>query len=74
MDYDLVIVGGGLAGSSVGAAMVANGMRVLIIEREVEFRDRIRGEGMLPWGVAEARELGIYQPLLDSCAIETRAG
>jgi len=72
MDYDLVIVGGGLAGSSVGAAMVANGMRVLIIEREVEFRDRIRGEGMLPWGVAEARELGIYQPLLDSCAIETR--
>jgi menaquinone-9 beta-reductase len=72
MDYDLVIVGGGLAGSSIGAAMAAKGARVLIIEREVEFRDRIRGEGMLPWGVAEARELGIYEPLLDSCAIETR--
>jgi hypothetical protein len=72
MDYDLVIVGGGLAGSSIGAAIASKGARVLIIERDVEFRDRIRGEGMLPWGVAEARELGIYQPLLDSCAIETR--
>jgi hypothetical protein len=27
---------------------------------------------MLPWGVAEARELGVYKPLIDSCAIETR--
>ena len=72
MDYDLVIVGGGLAGSSIGAAIASKGARVLIIERDVEFRDRIRGEGMLPWGAAEARELGLYQPLLDSCAIETR--
>src|SRR5262249_27523397 len=56
----------------IGAAMAAKGTRVLIIEREVEFRDRIRGEGTLPWGVAEARELGIYRPLLDSCTVETR--
>src|SRR5262245_28801860 len=72
MDYDLVIVGGGLAGSSLGAAMAATGARVLIIERETEFRDRVRGEGMLPWGAAEGRKLGVRQPLLDSCAIETR--
>jgi 2-polyprenyl-6-methoxyphenol hydroxylase-like FAD-dependent oxidoreductase len=72
MDYDMVIVGGGLAGSSMAAAMAATGTRVLVIERETEFRDRVRGEGMLPWGVAEARELGTYQPLLESCAIETR--
>jgi menaquinone-9 beta-reductase len=72
MDYDLVIVGGGLAGSSMGAAMAATGARVLIIERETEFRDRVRGEGMLPWGAAEAWRLGVRQLLLDSCAIETR--
>ena len=24
---------------------------------------------MLPWGAAEARHLGIYQPLLDRCAV-----
>jgi hypothetical protein len=27
---------------------------------------------MLPWGAAEARELGILQPLIDGCAQETR--
>jgi 2-polyprenyl-6-methoxyphenol hydroxylase-like FAD-dependent oxidoreductase len=72
MDYDLAIVGGGLAGSSLGMALAKTGARVLIVEREAQFRDRVRGEGVLPWGVAEAQELGIYQPLLDGCAHETR--
>ena len=72
MDYDLAIVGGGLAGSSLGMALAKTGAGVLIIEREAQFRDRVRGEGMLPWGVAEARELEVYQPLLDGCAHETR--
>jgi flavin-dependent dehydrogenase len=57
MDYDLVIVGGGLAGSALAAAMAPTGTRVLIVERDAVFRDRVRGEGMLPWGVAEARQL-----------------
>ena len=60
LDYDLAIVGGGLAGSALAAAMAPSGARVLIAEREAVFRDRVRGEGMLPWGVAEARELSIY--------------
>ena len=53
-------------------ALAKAGARVLIVEREVQFRDRVRGEGMLPWGAAEARDLGIYQPLIDGCAHETR--
>ena len=65
MDFDLVIVGGGLAGSAFATAMARTGARVLIVEREAVFRDRVRGEGMLPWGVTEARELGIYDRLLD---------
>ena len=36
---------------------------MLVLERESEFRDRVRGEGMHPWGVAEAKELGIYDRL-----------
>jgi flavin-dependent dehydrogenase len=71
-DYDLAIVGGGLAGSSLGMALARVGARVLIIEREVQFRDRVRGEGMQPWGAAEARELGLHQPLIEDCARETR--
>ena len=72
MDYDLVIVGGGLAGSALAAAMAPSGTRVLIVERDAVFRDRVRGEGMLPWGVAEARELGIYDRLLERGAHQTR--
>ena len=69
MDYDLIIVGGGLAGSSLAIAMAQAGARVLIVERESKFRDRVRGEAMLPWGAAEACHLGVYQPLLDKCAV-----
>src|SRR5215469_7034580 len=72
MDYDAVIVGGGLGGSSLGIALAQSGAQVLVIERETQFRDRVRGEGMLPWGAAGARELGIHQALIDSCACEAR--
>jgi 2-polyprenyl-6-methoxyphenol hydroxylase-like FAD-dependent oxidoreductase len=67
MTYDLIIVGGGLAGSSLARNMVESGSTVLVLEREKAFRDRIRGEAMHPWGVVEARKLGIYEPLLDTC-------
>jgi flavin-dependent dehydrogenase len=41
MQYDLIIVGGGLAGSSLAIAMTQAGARVLILEREPQFRDRV---------------------------------
>jgi flavin-dependent dehydrogenase len=71
-NYDVAIVGGGLAGSSLALALAKRGTDVVVLEREPRFRDRVRGEGMLPWGAAEARELGIREPLLEACAIETR--
>ena len=63
MKYDLIVVGGGVAGSSLARRMAADGARVLVVERETEFRDRIRGEALQPWGVAEARKLGVAQAL-----------
>jgi 2-polyprenyl-6-methoxyphenol hydroxylase-like FAD-dependent oxidoreductase len=65
--YDLAIVGGGLAGASLGFAMAREGAKVLILEREAKFRDRVRGEGIFPWGCAEARTLGLYDALLARC-------
>src|SRR6266540_84675 len=70
VDYDLIIVGGGLAGSSLAIAMANRGARILIIEQQGEFRDRIRGEVLMPWGSLEAQRLGIYDLLLKSCGIE----
>ena len=68
--FDLVTVGGGLGASALAIAMAREGARVLVIEKEQKFRDRVRGEYLSPWGVAEARELGIADLLLEHCAKE----
>lgn len=54
--YDIITVGGGLGGAALAKAMAEHGARVLVLEAESRFRDRVRGESMLPWGVAEAIE------------------
>src|SRR5258708_35198025 len=66
--FDLVTVGGGLGASALAISMARRGARVLVLEKETQFRDRVRGEGLAPWGVAEARELGIADLLLKRCA------
>jgi 2-polyprenyl-6-methoxyphenol hydroxylase-like FAD-dependent oxidoreductase len=68
MQYDIVIVGGGIAGASLGVAASRLNLRVLIVEAEREFRDRIRGEGLHSWGVREARRIGIADLLYATCA------
>jgi len=70
MRYDLIIVGGGLAGSALAKGMAQVGARVLVLERERQFRDRVRGEGMHPWGVPEVRALGLYDALKAAGAID----
>jgi hypothetical protein len=40
------------------------------LESEKKFRDRVRGENMLPWGVAAARRLGVYETLVSAGAHE----
>jgi menaquinone-9 beta-reductase len=57
--FDVVVVGGGIAGSSLGAALTRAGLAVLVVEREARFRDRVRGDALFPWGVVEMRRLGL---------------
>jgi 2-polyprenyl-6-methoxyphenol hydroxylase-like FAD-dependent oxidoreductase len=71
-EYDIIVVGGGLGGATLAKAMAENGARVLVLERERQFKDRVRGEGTFPWGVAELQKLGVYQLLLDTCARSIR--
>ena len=61
--YDLVIVGGGIAGSGLATVMARAGKRVLLLEKSTEFKDMVRGEWLAPWGVAEARRTGLYEVL-----------
>jgi menaquinone-9 beta-reductase len=56
-DYDVIVAGGGLGGSAFGKVMADAGTRVLVLEQEARFKDRVRGEYLVPWGVAEAKRL-----------------
>ena len=49
-------------------------MRVLVLERETAVRDRVRGEQMHPWGITEARKLGLYELLLETGGCEVCYG
>ena len=62
--YDVVIVGGGIAGSALGTALARGGRQVLLLEKTHEFPDMVRGEWIAPWGIVDARRLGIYDDLI----------
>ena len=57
--FDVIVVGGGIAGSSLGAALAQAGLAVLVVEREARFRDGVRGASVFPWGVVEMTRLGL---------------
>jgi 2-polyprenyl-6-methoxyphenol hydroxylase-like FAD-dependent oxidoreductase len=70
--YDIVTVGGGLGGSALAFAMARRGARVLVLERERRFADRVRGEVLAPWGGAELRALGLDDCIRGGCGHELR--
>ena len=65
---DVVIVGAGIGGSALAKVLADDGLDVLVLEQSEVYEDRVRGESMMPWGVAEARRLGVEQVFLDAGA------
>ncbi len=56
---DIAVVGAGIAGGALATVMARAGAGVLLLERQATYRDRVRGELMWPWGVAEVQRLGL---------------
>jgi 2-polyprenyl-6-methoxyphenol hydroxylase-like FAD-dependent oxidoreductase len=65
---DVVVVGGGIGGASLAYGLAQAGKGVTVLEASTRYSDRVRGESMQAWGVAEARRLGVEQVLLDAGA------
>jgi 2-polyprenyl-6-methoxyphenol hydroxylase-like FAD-dependent oxidoreductase len=69
-NFDVVVVGGGIAGSVLAGVLARAGFGVLVVEKETRFRDRVRGEAVFPWGAAEVRRLGLRDLLARADAVE----
>jgi 2-polyprenyl-6-methoxyphenol hydroxylase-like FAD-dependent oxidoreductase len=63
-NVDVVIVGGGIGGGSLGTVLARAGVDVVIVEQAETYTDRVRGEAMMPWGVADVQALGLFDVLL----------
>jgi menaquinone-9 beta-reductase len=71
-DPDVVVVGAGIAGASIASVLARGGIEVLMLERQRDYRDRVRGEYMAPWGVLEARALGLEHVIRSTQAVDGR--
>ena len=60
---DVAIVGAGVGGGAIGYTLARSGLSVAILERSDRHVDRVRGEWLAPWGVAEARTLRLADAL-----------
>jgi 2-polyprenyl-6-methoxyphenol hydroxylase-like FAD-dependent oxidoreductase len=60
---DIVMVGGGIGGGALATVLARDGVEIVVLERETVFPDRVRGEWIAPWGVAEAKRLDLLNLL-----------
>lgn len=72
LEYDVVVVGGGPAGSTAGSYLARAGLRVLIVEKERFPRFHI-GESLLPAGNAILREIGVW-PAVEQAGFQRKFG
>ncbi|WP_221359106.1 FAD-dependent oxidoreductase [Streptomyces beigongshangae] len=62
--FDVVVVGGGIAGSALAAALAGDGYEVMLLERQTTYRDKVRGEVINCWGVEEVIALDLEECIL----------
>ena len=63
---DVAIVGAGIAGAALATVLALDGYEVLLLERQTSHRDKVRGEALACWGVAEMLALDLEKPFLDA--------
>src|SRR3989442_8586796 len=69
MNCDVIIAGGGVAGSAAAAVLSGFGYHVLVIEPGLDHARRLAGELIHPPGVAALQELGLLACLEQAGAV-----
>lgn len=64
MDYDVIIVGAGPAGSSAAIRLAENGVRVLVLEEKRMPREKLCGEFITPESFPTLRRLAVFDSML----------
>jgi len=59
VDAEVLVVGGGVAGSATALQLAQRGHEVLVVDRATMPREKVCGEGLMPHGVAALRRLGV---------------
>src|SRR4029079_16456816 len=62
--YAVTIIGAGIGGGSLAMVLARAGKSVLVLEKSTVYRDQVRGEWIAPWGVAELKQLGLYDDIM----------
>lgn len=57
--YDVCIIGAGVAGGAMAAYLGKNGLRVAVVEKSLAEQERIVGELLQPGGVIKLKEMGL---------------
>jgi menaquinone-9 beta-reductase len=59
-DWDIAVIGGGVAGSTAAALLAQRGLRVILIEKGAFPRHKVCGEFLSPDGADVLRRLGVW--------------
>jgi len=69
---EIVIIGGGIGGGALATVLARQHIDVVVLERETDYPDRVRGEFIVPWGVSELKRLGLLDLLYEHGASHTK--
>jgi menaquinone-9 beta-reductase len=71
-EYDVIIVGAGVAGSASAIALGEEGYQVLLLDRAVFPRHKTCGEGIMPEGVRILESLGVLPHVFEQGGFRVR--